>query len=111
MHEFTITKSLINQVLSEAKRVGAKRVNKIKVLLGENSAVVPDCLQFYFDRLKEGTLAEGATLEFRRVPLRVRCPKCGKEFSSIEAMCDCNAGGEILAGDELVIESIEVLKE
>lgn len=111
MHEFAITRSLLNEALAEGTRQGASRVTRIKLLIGEKSSVVPECVQFYFDRMKEGTLAAGAVLEFHRTPLQIRCPKCGKTFSSIEEMCSCNAGGEITGGDELVIESIEIEKE
>lgn len=111
MHEFAITRSLLNEALAEGTRQGASRITRIKLLIGEKSSVVPECVQFYFDQLKEDTIAAGAVLEFHRIPLQIRCPKCGKIFSSIEEMCSCNAGGEITGGDELIIESIEIEKE
>lgn len=111
MHEFAITRSLLHEAIAEGGRHGAQRIRRIKLLIGEQSSVVPECVQFYFDQLKEGTIAERARLEFHRVPLRIRCPKCGREFSSIEEMCSCNAGGEITGGDELLIESIEIEEE
>ena len=122
MHELSITRSLLDQALSEAEKHGAKRISRIRLLLGDSGSVVPDCVQFYFDEMKKGTMADEAELEFKRVPLRIRCPKCGKEwsFSSRSAclpstdyclpdpMCTCNAGGDIISGQELVIESIDV---
>jgi Zn finger protein HypA/HybF involved in hydrogenase expression len=38
----------------------------------------------------------------------VRCPACGQEFGSVETMCGCNAGGDVVGGQELVVESIDV---
>lgn len=111
MHELAITRSLLNEVLKEAKKLNAQKVLRIRVLIGENSSVVPECVQFYFDRLKENTPAGTATLEFCSIPLRIRCPKCGREFDSIEDMCFCNAGADITGGDELLIESIVIEKE
>ena len=108
MHEFSITRSLLDQALSEADKHGAKRISRIRLLLGEGGGVVPDCVRFYFDQMKKDTVAAGAELEFRTVPLRIRCPKCGAEFGKVEEMCDCNAGGEVVSGQELVIESIDV---
>jgi hydrogenase nickel incorporation protein HypA/HybF len=108
MHELSITRSLLDQALSEAGKHGAKRISRIRLLLGESGGVVPDCVQFYFDEMKKGTAAAEAELEFQRVPLRIRCPKCGAEFGKIEEMCSCNAGGDIVSGQELVIESIDV---
>jgi len=108
VHELAITESLMCQVLAEAKKHGARRVTRVNLLLGEQGGVVPDCVQFYFDQLKAGTVAETAALAFRTVPLRIRCPKCGREFGKIEEMCGCNAGGEVATGQELVIESIDI---
>ncbi|MEO0005125.1 MAG: hydrogenase maturation nickel metallochaperone HypA [candidate division WOR-3 bacterium] len=108
MHEFAITRSLINQVLNEARKLNAKRVLRIKLLIGETSSVVPECVQFYFDHIKKDPLLTHTELEFCRIPLRLRCPKCGREFSSPNDMCTCNAGAEISRGDELTIESIEI---
>jgi hydrogenase nickel incorporation protein HypA/HybF len=122
LHEAAVTEALLAQVLSEASKHGAKRVNRVHVLLGEAGSVVPDCVQFYFDEMKKGTAAARAVLEFKTVPLRVRCPKCGTQWglppdsSSIvhrsslplEQMCSCNAGGEIVSGQELLLESIEI---
>ncbi|MEO0079599.1 MAG: hydrogenase maturation nickel metallochaperone HypA [candidate division WOR-3 bacterium] len=108
MHEFAITRSLLQQILDEARRQGAKRVCQVNLVVGERASVVPECVRFYFEELRKGTVAEGAELHFRTEPLRIRCPKCGSEFSSIAEMCSCNAGGEVVSGEELVIESIEL---
>jgi hydrogenase nickel insertion protein HypA len=133
MHELSITRSLLDQALGEAKKHGARRIDRIRLLLGEGGGVVPDCVQFYFDEMKKETMAAEAQLEFKRVPLRIRCPKCGAEWGAglsshdscssspspdhsttgsldhiLEGMCSCNAGGEVVSGQELVIESIDV---
>jgi hydrogenase nickel incorporation protein HypA/HybF len=83
-------------------------VLKVRLLIGEVSSVVPECVRFYFEELRRGTVAEAAELEFTTSPLRIRCPACGREFGSIEGLCSCNAGGEVVSGQELLVESIEV---
>ena len=108
MHEFAITESMLSQVLAEAKSRGAAKVTSINLLVGEEAGVVPECVQFYFDQMKQGTLAADARLEFKRTRLVLRCPKCGEEFGRLEDICGCNAGAEILSGQELAVESIEV---
>jgi hydrogenase nickel incorporation protein HypA/HybF len=108
MHELSITRSMLDLALAEAKNHGAERVNRIRLLLGEGGSVVPDSVRFYFDEMKKGTAAEEAELEFETVPVKIRCPKCKTEFGKIEEMCKCNAGGEVISGQELVVESIDV---
>jgi hydrogenase nickel incorporation protein HypA/HybF len=102
---------MLDAVLAEAGKHRGSRVTNIRLLVGEAAGVVPDCVSFYFDRMKEGTAAEGAELEFRRVATRLRCPKCGAEFGDITDMCACNAGAEIVSGQELMVESIEIEEE
>lgn len=107
----------MDQALAEAEKHGAKRIGRIRLLLGEGGGLVPDCVRFYFDQMKTGTAAADAELEFKRVPLRIRCPKCGKEWGlpqdgnsteGFAGMCSCNSGGDVVSGQELVIESIDV---
>jgi hydrogenase nickel incorporation protein HypA/HybF len=108
MHELSITRSMLDQALAVARDHGAKRVSRIRLLLGEGGSVVPDCVRSYFEEMSKGTAAVGAELEFKKVAVRIRCPRCGAEFGKIEEMCSCNAGGELVSGQELVIESIDV---
>ena len=108
MHEYAITRSMVDQVCAEAERHGASRVTGIRLLVGTEAGVVPDSVRHYFDIMKAGTVAADAVLEFRRVPLVLRCPKCGREFSDLEDICSCNAGAEVLSGREMTVESIEI---
>lgn len=108
MHEFSITQSILNQVLSEAQKHNAQRINKIRLQIGEGSAIVPESINFYFDQMKIGTLAEKAILEFEIVTIKVRCLQCRKEFTGLEVSCNCEKGVEIIAGQELLIEYIDI---
>jgi len=108
MHEFAITESMLAQVQAEARNHGAAKVTAINLLVGEEAGVVPECVQFYFDRMKQGTVAADARLQFERVKLKLRCPKCGAEFERLEDICGCNAGAEVISGQELAVKSIEI---
>ena len=112
MHEFAITQSMLDLVLEQAEKAGAKEVEKISLVIGEMCGVVEEPVQFYFDFLSKGTIAEGATLSFTMVPTTARCRHCGKvfELGEFEWTCpDCGDNGlEIIAGKELWVESIEV---
>jgi hydrogenase nickel incorporation protein HypA/HybF len=108
LHEAAITRSMLDAALAAARAAHASRISRIRLLVGEDAAVVPECVQSYFEQLRVGTEAATAVLEFRTAPLLIRCPKCRAEFGRLADMCACNAGGEVLSGQELVVESIEV---
>ena len=112
MHELAITEDILRIAVTHGERVDAKRIMDINVVIGDLSSVVDDSVQFYFDFLSPDTLAAGAKLHFRRIAARLRCRQCGLEFEpqSMEWHCPrCQAlGGEVIAGQELYVESIEV---
>ena len=112
MHELAITQSMLELVLEEAGRAGGKKVGKINMVIGEMSGIFDECVEFYFEFLSKDTVAQGATLSFQRVPMQGRCRNCGELFIPKEFDWSCprcqNGQMEIVAGNELYIESIEV---
>ena len=112
MHELAITQDMFDLVLEQAKKARAKKVGKINLVIGEMTGVVGDCVQFYFDFISKGTLAEGACLSFKMVPTTARCQNCNKlfELKEFDWLCPyCHSNNiEIVAGNELFVESIEV---
>ncbi|HEY63248.1 MAG TPA: hydrogenase maturation nickel metallochaperone HypA [Caldilineae bacterium] len=113
MHELPVTESILEIVQRHAAAAGVTRVVRIRLVVGELTGFVPDSIQFYFDALSEGTIAEGALLEIERQPGRIRCRACGRIYEPLDGqiwICpDCGGlGGEIVAGKEMYIESIEI---
>ena len=112
MHELPVTEQILKIVLEHAREAGAQRVLQVNLVVGNLTSFVDDSIQFYFDFLTRETEAENAVLQIARVPARVRCHQCGEEFAprGVDWLCpQCGAlGGEVLAGREMYIESIEV---
>lgn len=112
MHELAITEEILRIAVEHAERAGATRIVDINLVIGELSSVVDDSVQFYFDFISPGTVAEGAELHFRRVPARLRCRACGHEFEPASTDWRCPScrtiGGDVIAGREFNMESIEV---
>ena len=112
MHELAITQSMLDLVLEEAKKAGAERVGKINLVIGEMSGIVDECVKFYFEFLSKDTIANGAILSFKNVPIQARCRNCGELFTPEEFDWSCpkcqDSRAEIVAGNELYLESIEV---
>ena len=112
MHELSVTQSMLEIVLDQAKTANAKKVTKINLVIGELSGVVSDCVQFYFDFLKKGNAAEEAILDFKLVPVELRCRACQTVFhpnGSAWVCPNCQGTGlEVIKGQESYVESIEV---
>ena len=112
MHELSITQSLLSIALEKANEVGASRVTKINLTIGELSGIVDECVQFYFDFLSKDTIAAEASLSFHQPPIQLRCRNCATIFSpdNLDWACpDCREQKiEIISGRECYVDSIEV---
>ncbi len=113
MHEMTIAQNICDIVKQEIGDIdGIKRVTRIRLKIGKLSGVVPDSLSFCFGFVSEGTPLKGASLQIDHVPVEVKCNRCGAKFDLEKPLFICPDCGSsdlaILAGQELLIESIEV---
>jgi hydrogenase nickel incorporation protein HypA/HybF len=112
MHELSIAEAVVEVA---SRHAGGRRVRSVEVLVGHLRQVVPSALEFAFELVTVGTALEGAELVIEDVPARGRCRACGEE-SVMEAFpLQCaRCGGldlEILAGEELLVDSLEVESE
>ncbi len=112
MHEMAVTQSLLNITLEYAQRANAVRVNELRIVVGELSSIVDDSVQFYWDFISQGTIAEKARLTFRRIPATMRCADCGREslLNREEYTCPACGSGRlaVTGGEEFYLESIDV---
>lgn len=112
MHELGVTENIVNIALAKAGEARASKVIRINLVVGDLSGFVPDCIQFYFDVISKGTVAQGAVLRFESVPAQLRCRNCASTFQPQDTLWSCpKCSGnslEIVKGRELYIESMEV---
>ena len=112
MHELSIMQSALSMALDQAQQAGAVRVHTIRLRIGALSGVVPDALEFAFEVLTPGTLAEGSQLAIERVPARFWCRTCTQEFQSDDMFAECpgchRVSGELRAGREMELASLEI---
>jgi len=113
VHELAITQNILDIVLNEAKTAQADKVTRINLVIGELSGIVSDSVLFYFDFLKKGNAAEEATIDFRLVPVELRCRDCLTNFNPKEdtswACPNCQGTNfDLISGRECYVESIEV---
>jgi len=112
MHEGALTENLFEHVLIHAKEANARRVTRVKVTIGTLSDATPESIEFYFNSLSPGTIAEGAVLEFDTAPGQAHCNACGKDVSIEELYSACPECGAfpltITGGNGVFLSSLEV---
>lgn len=111
MHEYAVTKNIVELVSKKAAETGIDRVNVINLVVGELSSIIDDSVQMYFDILSQNTPAHNAKLVFERVNPRLKCNSCGMEFEKNKSFsCPACSGDCHLikgTGNEFYIKSIE----
>jgi hydrogenase nickel incorporation protein HypA/HybF len=109
MHELSVSSAIVETV---ERHAAGRKVTVVTVRLGKLRQVVPETLAFYWGFVAQGTVCEGARLEQEIVEARLRCGACAIEWSLDEPDFRCprcaGAGVEIVSGNELEVESIEV---
>jgi hydrogenase nickel incorporation protein HypA/HybF len=112
MHELSIAEDIIEISEGQARAQNSRRIRTIKLRLGEFTTIVSEALQFSFEIARQGTLAADATLEIETVPMVARCGACGRIAKPLREIClicpECGAPLEVISGDEMRIEYIEI---
>jgi hydrogenase nickel incorporation protein HypA/HybF len=111
MHEMSIVEGLMGILQETAALHKLTRIDTVRLRIGAMRQVVPESLEFAFEALGRGTVAQGARIEITEVPVRARCGGCGAEFTVDDFSFFCaSCGGNALTvfeGKELYIESLE----
>ena len=112
MHEVSLMQDTVIIATKQAREAGAQRIHRIMMKVGALSGAVPETLEFAFEIVAKGTIAEGARLDIERVPILCFCPTCGKDFEPADFVCECTGCGrpstDIRRGRELQLTSLEV---
>jgi hydrogenase nickel incorporation protein HypA/HybF len=121
VHELSIARAIVD---TAARHAGDRSVRTVRLRVGALRQVVPTAVPFYFEIAAKGTVCDGAEIELEPVAARLRCQSCGKEWDPAPAPAEdvddlvptprfrcpsCGSGGgEVIAGEELEVESIDV---
>ena len=112
MHELVVTESILEIAVRHAKLAHAQKISTLYLVIGQLSSIVDDSVQFYWDFVSKDTPAEGARLQFRRIPAELHCIDCGNSYILEKGELACPACGgphiKIVTGEEFYLESIEV---
>ena len=112
MHELYATQAIVDRALQKAGEQNAKRITGAHIVVGEISTYADDSVQFYWDELTKGTIAENAKLHFRHVPAELQCMSCSVKYRPKEGEIVCpncgSAGARIWSGEEFYLEALDV---
>jgi hydrogenase nickel incorporation protein HypA/HybF len=112
MHELYATQAILEKALQKAAEQQSKRITDLHLVIGEISTYSDDSVQFYWEELSRGTIAEGATLHFRHVGAQVQCMACFSKYQPVDGEIHCpscgGSGAKILGGEEFYMEALDV---
>jgi hydrogenase nickel incorporation protein HypA/HybF len=113
MHEMSLCEGIRQVVEDQARQHTIKAVKRIRLEIGSFSGVEKPALEFAFDVVMRGSVAEGATLEMIDLPGRAMCYDCMKEVGIDQRLDPCPdcGGGRLMpvSGDEMKIKDMEVI--
>ena len=110
MHEYSLIQSLMSRVEQEARKHGAVSVQRIELSIGEQSGVEMDLLVTAFETFRHGSICSQAELFVTPVPAIWRCPQCARQLGQGDVLLcpSCSAPAHLVAGDEIILERIEM---
>lgn len=79
MHEFSVTSQIVQSVLAEAEKRGAKKVTEVHLVVGKLTFLGLDQVRFAYEALTKGTIMEGSRLAIAEQEGIVKCGNCGYE--------------------------------
>lgn len=111
MHELPITESLLEIALRHANSAHARQITGLHIAIGKLASVVDESVQFYWDIVAKGTIAEGARLYFRRIPVELECLSCHNRYLPEEDFCCPVCAStliKVLSGEEFNLEALDI---
>jgi hydrogenase nickel incorporation protein HypA/HybF len=110
MHEYSIVQALLDRVDVEARSRQAVSVARVRLAIGRMAGVESELLRSAFEIARAGTCCAEAELEVRDVEPRWSCRECGQELAvgALLRCPACGAAARLAAGDEIVLESLEL---
>ncbi len=122
MHEFSVTSQIVQNVLAEARKRGARKVTAVHLVVGKLTFLGLEQMRFAYQVLTKGTMLERSKLMITEQEGVVKCSRCGYEggFAYVDdplyhvpvptLKCpQCGNLVKITAGKECVIKSVKMM--
>jgi hydrogenase nickel incorporation protein HypA/HybF len=76
MHEFSTAVGIVETITDVALKNNAKKIQKVKIVVGEFTMLNAEQLTFAFEIASEGTVAEGAEVIITEQKGQIECKDC-----------------------------------
>ncbi|MEH2921311.1 hydrogenase maturation nickel metallochaperone HypA [Samsonia erythrinae] len=116
MHELTLCQRAVEIISQQALQHGAKKVTAVWLSVGVFSCVEASALDFCFELVCRGTLAEGCQLHLQQQEAECWCNDCQQAVTLVTIQVrrcpHCNSDNlRIVADDGLQIQRLEIEQE
>lgn len=112
MHELALAQGIVEVIREQAADGSFTRVKSVRLVIGALSHVEPEAIEFGFDAVSRGTVAEGAALVIDRPPGIAWCLDCEANVEIAGRTDPCPACGGyrlvVTGGEELRVQELEV---
>ena len=116
MHEMGIALEIHRTCREAVRQHGGGVLERVKLAVGELSAVEPDLIRFAWEAVTSEGPDAGCSLEIQWCPARQHCPDCDEQKPRSEGswlrLCpDCGAPLLVHGGDELDVLEVSFTTE
>ena len=110
MHEYSLVRSLLDRVDASAREHRATAVAALRVRIGEVAGIEMELFASAFELARAGTCCAAAELEIVAGTARWECTSCRVEAprGGVLRCPACGAPVRLAAGDEIILERIEM---
>ena len=118
MHKATIVQNILNLSLETAEEYNAQKITEINVEIGKLNQITGDQLNFIFNILSKGTIAENANLYINETDASIKCYNCDfngqidkidKEMIPMVLCPECGSHRvNVLDGNDIILGNITI---
>ncbi len=114
MHEMSLMGDVLNIIQEDALKKGVKMLDKVELIIGEVSNVLPDAIRMAFDIFKEQNphfINRDAILQIHFEKAEAKCVLCGKVYQPEQRIAQCPdcrlPSGKVTSGETFQVLSYE----
>lgn len=111
MHEMSLCEGIRDVIEDQARAHAVRQITTVRLEIGRFAGVEKPALEFAFEVVMKGSVADGAKLIMIDLPGRAMCFDCTEEVEIEDRLSPCPkcGGGRLMpvAGDEMRIKDLE----